>query len=632
MKGMYTNTNFGNTGAVGAAVAYDPTQPVYNGNTAWGGYSTWMIDQTQINGSPNTLATSNPVAMINQTDNRAGVYRGQGSIKLDYRLRFFPAIKLTANAGMDYATTKGHNNYSNNAAWTYPALGQLLDYTAESKSRLLDLYANYSKLINNHKIDATVGYSYQAFDRNSTNFQRNSAQTIFTNSQLNADGTHSPYQSVSNPNTLLSFFGRLNYSFNDKYMLTLSFRDDASSRFAKQNRFVVFPAIGGAWRINKESFMQGSKLFTELKLRGSYGITGQQDVANNAYPYLSTYQLSNATAQYQLGNSFVNTLRPQAYDANLKWETTAQTDIGLDFGILQDRITGTVDYFQKETSNLIVTVPVAAGSNFSNFVTTNVGNLENKGYEITLRGVAVKKQDLEWDIGFNFYNYQNKITKLIASNDPNFTIPYGGIGLSKYIQTIQVGAPIYSYSVLQQVYDTKGNPIEGTYVDRSGQGGNPASNTANFFNFHKPQPNYLMGINSRVNYKKWDFYFQGRVSLGNYNYNAIAASAYYANLHYSTGYFNNLPSSINDTKFSSIQSYSSYYVQNASFFKMDNISLGYSFDQLFTQRLKARLSFTVQNAFWISKYKGIDPEVDGGIDNNLYPRPRVFMLGFNVTY
>jgi iron complex outermembrane receptor protein len=528
------------------------------------------------------------------------------------------------NTGIDYASSTGHNNYSNNAAWTYPGLGQKLDYTGVTKSRLLDLYANYSKVIDNHKIDATVGYSYQAFDRDGSNFQRNGAETIFTNSALTSDGKHVPQPLVSNPNVLLSFFGRLNYSFKDKYMLTASFRDDASSRFAKQNRWVVFPAIGGAWRINKESFMEGAKFFSDLKVRASYGITGQQDVANNAYPYLSTYQVSNSTAQYQFGNTFYNTYRPQAYDANLKWETTAQTDIGIDFGIFNNRITGTVDYYQKETSNLIVTVPTAAGSNFSNFVTTNVGNLENKGYEITLRGVAIKKQDLEWDIGFNFTHNENKITKLIASNDPTFTIPYGGIGLSKYIQTIQVGSPIYSYLVNQQVYDTKGKPVEGVYVGTNG--------TTPFNVFHKPQPDYLMGINSRVNYKKWDFYFQSRVSLGNYNYNAVAASAYYANLFYTTGYFNNLPSSVNDTKFSSIQSYSSHYVQNASFFKMDNISLGYNFQQLFTQKLRARLSFTVQNAFWISKYKGIDPEVDGGIDNNIYPRPRVFLLGFNVTY
>jgi TonB-linked SusC/RagA family outer membrane protein len=640
MKGMYTKQNFGNTGAVGSAVSFDPTQPVMNGSSRWGGYFAWTGPSTTVpvdpNGDPITIATSNPVSLLNQTDNRSDVYRFLGNLQLDYRLRFFPAIKITLNTGYDYSSSTGHNNAPDNAAWTFGnGLGQKIDYTAVNKSRLFDLYANYVKEIGSHKFDVTAGYSYQSFERDGSNFQRNGNETIFTDSQLGSDGvTPQPRQYVSNPNTLLSFFGRVNYSFGDRYLITVSARDDASSRFAKQNRWVIFPAAAVAWRINKESFMANVDFVSDLKLRASYGVTGQQDVnGNNAYPYLSTYQQSNSTAQYQFGSGFYNTYRPQAYDADLRWETTAQLDIGLDFGILNNKITGTLDYFQRKTEDILNTIPLAAGSNFSNYLITNVGNLENKGYEVTLRYTPVKKNDFEWNVGLNFTYIENKVTKLLQTDDPTYIgVPAGNIGLQKNIQNIQVGYPIYSFFVYQQVYDQAGKPIEGLYVDRSGQGGVVTGTENNKYRFHKPQPDYLMGINSRLNYKKWDFYFSGRVSLGNYVYNNVAANANYSNLYYTTGYFNNLPTSVNDTKFFSLQSFSDYYVQNASFFKMDNISLGYSFDDLLSQKLKARVSFTVQNAFFITKYKGIDPELSGGIDNNIYPRPRTFLLGLNLSF
>ncbi|MBL0740516.1 SusC/RagA family TonB-linked outer membrane protein [Chryseolinea lacunae] len=638
-KGSYTQQNFGNTGAVGAAVAYDPTQPVYNGSTRWGGYFAWVgpASATTLdpNGDPITLATSNPVALLMQTDNRSNVYRGLGNVKVDYRLPFLPAVKLTVNAGMDYTTSKGHNNATNDAAFTFAnGGGQRIDYTGINKSRLLDLYANYAKEIDNHKFDVTLGYSYQRFDRDGSNFGRNGNESVYTDYQTNAEGKAVPRQFVSNPNVLLSFFGRVNYAFNEKYLVTLSFRDDASSRFAKQNRWVVFPAAGVAWRISKESFMTGSKVFSDLKLRASYGVTGQQDVSgNNPYPYLSTYQLSSSTSQYQFGNSFTNTYRPQPYDANLKWETTGQADIGLDFGLLEDKLTGTIDVYQRNTSNLINSIPVAAGSNFSNYLITNVGNLVNKGIEVTLNAKVVQTKNLEWNVGVNYTHNDNEVTKLLKTDDPTYAgIATGSLGLQKNIQNIQVGYPINTFLVYQQVYNAEGKPVEGLYVDRSGQGGDVTASENNKYRYHKPQPDHLFGVNTRVNYKKFDFYMSGRLSLGNYVYNNVFTGANYSNFYYSTGYFNNLPASVNDTQFYSLQTFSDYYVYNASFFKMDNISMGYSVDKLFTQKLKARISFTVQNAFFITKYKGLDPEVNNGIDNNLYPRSRVFMLGVNLTY
>ncbi len=638
LKGSNTKQNFGNTGAVGAAVAFDPTQPVQNGSTRWGGYFAWVgpASATTLdpNGDPITIATSNPVAMLMQTDNTSNAYRGLGNVQVDYRLRFFPAIKLTMNAGLDYATSKGHNNASNDAAFTYVnGGGQKIDYTAENKSKLLDLYANYNKQIKDHTVDLTLGYSYQSFERDGSNFGRNGDESVFTDYQTDSEGNEVPRQYIPNPNVLVSFFGRLNYSYKDKYLATLSFRDDASSRFSKDNRWVIFPAVGLAWRVNQESFMQDASTISEFKIRGSYGVTGQQDVSgNNPYPYLSTYQLSSSTSQYQFGNGFSNTYRPQPYDADLKWETTAQTDIGVDLGFWDNRLTATIDVYQRKTSDLINSIPVAAGSNFSNFLITNVGNLDNKGIEVTLGVTAIKRDDFEWNIGANFTHNENKVTKLLKTDDPSYQgVATGGIGLQKNIQNIQVGYPINSFFVYQQVYN--GNvPIEGLYVDRSGNGTDVTASENNKYRFESPQADFLVGVNSRVTYKKFDFYFSGRLSVGNYVYNNVFTGANYSNLYYSTGYFNNLPTAINDTEFYNLQSFSDYYVQNASFFKMDNISLGYNIDQLFTQKLKARISFTAQNAFFISKYDGIDPEVNGGIDNNLYPRARVFMLGINLTY
>lgn len=638
-KGSYTNQNFGNTGAVGAAVAFDPTQPVYNGSSRWGGFFSWVgpaaATELDPNGDPLTLATSNPVALLKQTDNRSDVYRAIGTLQVDYRLPFMKEIKLTANAGFDFAKSDGHNNAPPNAAFTYSATGsgQLIDYTGENKSRLLDLYANYNKTIGKHTIDATVGYSYQRFDRDGSNFDRNGDQTVYNDYQLDGDGNEVPRQYIPNPNVLLSFFGRINYSLNGRYLLTLSARDDASSRFAEENRWVVFPAAGFAWRVSEESFMQNVKGLSDLKVRVSYGITGQQDVSgNNPYPYLSTYQLSSATSQYQLGGIFYNTYRPQPYDSDLRWETTAQTNLGIDFGVFNGKLTGTVDLYKRETTDLINRVPVAAGSNFSNYLITNVGSLVNQGIEVTLNATPIEREDFEWSIGANFTRNDNEVTKLLNTNDPSYIgILTGGIGLQKNIQNIQVGYPINSFFVYQQVYEN-GKPIEGLYVDLSGNGGDVTASEANKYRYHSPLPDYTIGINSKVNYKKFDFYFSGRLSVGNYVYNNVLTGANYSNFYYSTGYFNNLPRAVADTEFYSLQSFSDYYVENASFFKMDNISLGYNFDEVFTNKLKGRVSLTVQNAFFISDYSGIDPEVGSGIDNNIYPRSRVFMLGINLTY
>lgn len=646
-KASNTKNNFGNTGAVGAAVGFDPTQPVRNGNTRYGGYFTWVANPANLESDPVDLAPSNPVALIDLTNNTSNVNRLLGNIQVDYRLPFLPDMRVNVNAGIDYSDSDGINNTMLEAPWaTDQGEGQRIDYTGKNRAKLFDIYANYVKEVGQSKFDITAGHSYQSFRNDGTNFSRNWEGTKFYDNdyivESDGDSIAVPRQYIPEINYLLSFFGRAQYSFADRYLLTLTLRSDGSSRFA--DAWGLFPAAAFAWNIINENFLQNSPQISNLKLRLGWGITGQQNLGSNSYPYLPVYQLSTPTASYQFGNTYYNTLRPNPYDANIKWEETTTLNAGLDFGFFNDRFTGTIDVYHRETRDLINFIPIAAGSNFSNYLTTNVGSLENRGIELTLSSKVIERTDLEWTAGFNFTHNRNEITKLTKTNDPNYIgEPVGGIGggVGNTIQIHSVGYPASSFFVFQQVYDESGNPIEGLYVDRSGSGGVVSSSNTNKYRFHSPQPLVMMGVNSNLRYKKFDMYFSGRFSLGNYVYNNRASGATYSALYVNTGFFNNLPDYIYDTHFNNVQYWSDFYIENASFFKMDNISVGYTLDQLMNNKLRARFSLTVQNAFMVTKYSGIDPEVDDqdakdgynpGIDNSIYPRPRNFVFGVNVTF
>ena len=630
IKGSYTKQNFGDQGAVGSAVFFDPTQPVMNGNSKFGGYYTWINLSDVLpdgsmdpNGSPNPIGVSNPVAMLNQTDNKSTVKRVLGNIQLDYRFPFLPDLRANVNAGYDYFTTVGHNNAPNNAAFTFRnGIGRVNEYSQTGKTELFDFYLNYVKDLKSakSKIDATAGYSWQHFYKDGTSFSSNGDGTQISDN----------HSSFINENYLISFFGRLNYTFMERYLLTFTVRDDGSSRFASANRWGIFPAAAVAWKIKDESFLKNVNAVSDLKLRLGWGITGQQDIGND-FPYLPVYRESTATAQYQFGNTFYNTLRPNPYDANIKWEQTATYNLGLDFGFLKNRISGSIDAYKRETKDLLNFIPIAAGSNFSNFLTTNVGNLENKGIELSITGQIITSKDLNWSVGFNAAYNENKITKLTKTDDPNYPgVDVGliGGGVGNFIQNQSVGFPSNSFFVFQQVYGSNGMPIEGLYVDRTGSGGTITSNNLNKYHYKKPAPDYTLGINTRLSYKQLDFSFSGRANIGNYVYNNVASGALYSTVYNQSGFFNNLPKQVNNAKFTNTQYFSDFYVENASFFKMDNMSVGYNFEKFY----RARLSLTVQNAFTITKYKGLDPEVNGGIDNNFYPRPRVYVLGVNLTF
>jgi iron complex outermembrane receptor protein len=398
----------------------------------------------------------------------------------------------------------------------------------------------------------------------------------------------------------------------------------------------VFPSIALAWKINEEPFLMNVKAISDFKLRLGYGVTGQQNIVGNDYPSQALYQYSTPGSGYLFDGSYIRTLRPQAYDQNIKWEQTTTQNIGLDLGFVNNRFTASFDLYKRTTDRLLEYVPIAIGSNYSNNVWTNVGSLQNEGYEITLNLVPISHKDMSLTIGLNLTYNQNKITKLTQNNDPTFSIPNAKADLSSgYLQVEKVGSPANSFFMNKQVYDPQGNPIEGAYVDLSGQGGAVYQNVKDMYIDHHPSPDYTMGISARFNWKNFDASASGRVSLGNYVYNYPAASTSYNEL-FTEGYWSNAPTYLSDTKFVVRQYASDYFVQNASFFKLDNASVGYNFNKIY-DKLLLRLSFTAQNVFVITSYKGQDPEVgfnngNYGLDQNYYPRARTYLLGLSLTY
>jgi len=624
LKGMNIHNNFSNTDAIGRAFEFDPTQPVRDGNDDFGGYFAWreLSDPTQ----PINIATHNAVASLKYRDNTADVKRGIANLQFDYQMPFLPGMRANLSMGYDHSESEGVNNTDSRASWSYrePAFN-LQDYSQIKKNSLLDFYLNYVKELGDNKFDFTAGYGWQHFYR-----ERNDKNKAYDDVEWDRDITR------KNENYLVSFFGRLNYTFKDRYLVTATLRNDGSSRFSEDNRWGLFPAVSFAWKINEEAFLSGFEPMTDLKLRVGYGVTGQQDINDNYYPYVPIYSESTEGAYYQFGDGFISTLRPDPYDPNIKWEETTTYNVGLDFGFFNNRLTGSIDAYHRETVDLISQIPIAAGTNFSNFLTTNVGSLENTGFEVGLNWRAISTAEMSWEIGANVSRNVNEITslsKVQSDDDPGYAL--GGIagGVGNNVMWNTVGQSASTFYLFKQIYDTDGMPIEGLYVDKTGLGGNVAANEDNKYLMETATPDYLIGITSKFNYKNFDFSFAGRLSLGNYVYNNNNSNrALYQNLYNQAGYLANIPTAIKETQFSTAQYWSDIYLEDASFFRMDNITFGYSFSKLFTEKLSGRVSATVQNAFVITDYSGLDPEVDGGIDNNIYPRPRTYMLGVNINF
>jgi len=628
LTGAYITNSFGETGAIGAAYSMDPTQPVYatNGinpaiNKNYGnGYFMWMGS----NGTPVSLATANPLSVLTQEQNDSWVYQSTGSMQLDYRVHWLPDLHANLNLAYDLANANGSKTIAANSPMSYiwgsdkTGSAEYAPYYQSKVNTLLDFYLNYKKTVGVNAFDIMGGYSWQKYFDTSW-----SSATYATNPGQNAPRVDYPEEYY-----LLSFYGRLNYALMDKYLLTATIRNDGTSRFAPGNQWGLFPSLALAWKIKDESFLKNVNWLSDLKLRLGYGQTGQQDIPNvGYYPYLPGFTTStpNNGAAYKFGSTWYQLIRPNAYNTTLKWETTTTYNVGLDFGFLNQRFTGSFDAYKRVTNNLLNVIPVAAGTNFTNNLISNIGSLENKGLELTLGGRPIVSRDFTWDVNFNAsYNYNNVI-QLTRSGTTNYPgIPTGAIsgGTGNNIELIAVGHPLGAYYVYHQLYDSKGMPIEGAY----GNGGM-------YISKHTGTPPWTMGLSSRMTYKNWFFNFAMHADVGNYNYNNTAAGQDGLTYTYvSLGYLSNTTHSAVATGFNNVQYFSDYFIQNASFLRMDNMTLGYNFDNFFNSKLKASLYGTVQNPFVITKYKGLDPEVSGGIDNNVYPRPRIFILGLRVNF
>lgn len=623
LKGMINKNQFANRGAIGSAVHFDPTQPVEESGSPYGGYFTW----TQPNGDPIAIAPINPMAQLTMTDDRATVLRSLGNTQFDYRLHFFPDLRANLNLGYDISSSSGFVKRPENYSGGFDRInggGTFREYDQEKKNTLLDFYLNYVKAISSiqSRVDAMVGYSWQHFWRAGTAYETNFRQSIVRED--------SDYETE---NYLVSFFGRLNYVLMDRYLLTLTVRQDGSSRFSSDNRWGTFPSVAFAWRISEESFLKNVDAVSDLKLRVGYGITGQQNISNNDYPYLPRYTQGLETAQYLFGNTWYRTFRAEGYDANIKWEETTTMNIGLDYGFANNRITGSIDAYQRVTDDLINFIPVPAGTNLTNMLLTNVGSLENKGIEFSINAIPVKTRDFSWDIGFNASYNENKITKLTASDDENYLGVFtGGIsgGVGNNIQIHSVGYPANSFFVYEQVYFPDGKPVEGLYVDRTKD---KMISDDDRYRYKKAAPDVIMGVTTKLNFKNWDFYASGRSNYGNYVYNNVwSGGATYNNLYNSAGYLNNLNRNVFDSQFENPRYFTDYYISNASFFKIDNVSLGYTITEIFNQKANVRLYGAMQNVATFTNYNGMDPEVSNGIDNNLYPRPRTLVFGVNIDF
>lgn len=645
LKGMIAKNRYADGSAVGSAVSFDPTQSVRSDDPYhqyyFDGYFQWNTDASSLNDDTwkrtfNSNAPGNPVALLEEKDDRAISKSLIGNLELDYKFHFLPDLHAHVNGGMDLSTGKQYtdvspysstNNYYGSYGW-------------EQKDKYnlsLNAYLQYSKdFTDKHRFDVMAGYEWQHF--HDTSDQEYWGLYPLSNNVVENRGQR--YNNTSSGSAtesyLVSFFGRVNYTLLDRYLFTATVRQDGSSRFHKNNRWGLFPSFALGWKLKEEAFLKDVDVLSDLKLRLGYGITGQQNINSGDYPYLAVYETNKDGAYYPiLGEG--TTYRPNAYNPDLKWEKTTTYNVGLDFGFLNNRINGAVDYYYRKTTDLLNSVFVSAGTNFKNKVLSNVGSLENSGIEFSINSKPVVTTDWTWDLGFNITYNKNEITKLTTGDSENYYVAAGdniGGGRDMKAMAYAVGHPASSFYVYQQVYDENGKPIENEFVDRNGDG---TINGDDRYFYKKPTADVLMGLTSRLSYKSWDFSFSLRASLNNYVYNSVEAGGSDCNPTsvYSFGALNNRPlmgvaNNIQNLKDNTLLS--DYFVQNASFMKCDNITLGYSFKKLFGAPIGGRVYAAVQNVFTITKYKGLDPEVEKGLDNNIYPRPLTTLIGLSLNF
>lgn len=620
VKGAYNRNRFANGSAIWNAATFNPTVPVYSGNDTLGGYYEIIGSE----GKPDNVAVKNPLGLLMQTESTSDVYRIVGNIDADYKMHFLPELKLHLTGGYDYASGKGRSFTPETAASSYDTKGFLNEYGPAIKhNRLFTAYLNYNKEIEAIKshVDATVGYDYQYWKA-----------TYPAGDNYNAAGEslNQKWNATDNRHVLLSYYARLNWSFDSRYLLTATVRRDGTSRFSKNTRWGTFPSVALAWRISKEPFLRNVEAVNDLKLRASYGVTGQQDGIGN-YNYLPTYWAGTSNGQY-IGSDgqYVNTFLPSAYVSDLKWETTKSFNVGLDWAFLDNRISGSVDWYSRRTEDLIATVPAPAGTNFSKMITTNVGNVASSGVETSFNFVPVKTRNWTWNIGLNATWQKVEVTNLTLVDNGEVTKTLTGPMVdNKYVQVMTEGQTPYSFFVYKQLYGEDGRPIEGAYADLNGDG---VININDRYCYHSPAPDWILGFNTSVSWKKLSVSATFRANIGNYVYNAMAVNTGATEtMKYSAPQLNNLSASYLKTGFATRQFWSDYYVENASFLKMDNLTVSYDFGRL-SNKVGLQLSMMMQNVFTLTKYTGVDPEISNGFDSSFYPRPRIVSISLGLNF
>ena len=647
VKGTINKTRFAESGAVSAAAFFDPTKPVYNDSGRYNGYWTWETRVEDNGGTsyyPNTLASINPLAMLEQYNNHGTTRRSLGNLQLDYKIHGFEEMRANLNLGYDVAKSTGSRfdvAGSPQAArnTTFKDIGQGATWNSLRRNLLLDFYVNYNKEIPSiqSRIDAMAGYSWQHFYNSDFDITKSNPMAFGEKEGWVYDETEGRfwqegYHRIPKENYLVSFFGRLNWHYMDRYLLTATLRRDGSSRFSSNNRWGTFPSVAFAWTVLNEPWMEPVReVLSNLKLRLGYGVTGQQEISD--YLYIPTYSLgTNPTGQY-LGSYL---LKPNGYSPDLKWEETTTYNLCLDFGFLNNRITGTIEYYDKRTKDLLNSVSAPAGTNFTNIITANVGKMTNQGIEFNVNAVAIQMKNFSWEIGYNFTWNKSRITKLTAVYNPNYPGIAAGnapFATGTTIQYHQVGHAPGTFYLYEQVYDDQGHPIQNEVVDRNNDG--EITQSDQYFTGKSPMPKVFMGLNSQFRYKNWDLGFNLRANFGNYVFNGFAADHTTLAHFNNQGFINNYSVDADKygwTKMSeNYQKTSDLYLENASFLKLDNITVGYTFDKFFTEKISGRVSASVQNVFTITGYSGLDPETSA-IDSNIWPRPRTFTVGLSLNF
>ncbi len=622
-KGTLNNNSFNNGGAVWAAATFNPTIPVYSGNDKYGGYN----EALDADGYPVNAGVRNPRGLVDLYDSKSKVSRFIGSMDVDYKVHFLPDLKLHATVGADYAKGDGTVYVPAYAAQSYnkdESLGGS-DYKygpQKNENRLLTLYANYAKYFEDIKsnVDLTAGYDYQ--------YWKSTTPLYYTKS---AAGTNlSTVKASDYRHVMLSYYGRINYSFDGKYLLTATVRRDASSRFSKDTRWGTFPSVALGWTLTEEPWLKNQKVLSNLKLRASYGVTGQQEGIGN-YNYLPVYTYSVTGAEAFINGQYINTYRPEAYVSDLKWETTTSWNFGLDFGFLNGRIGGAIDFYTRKTKDLLASVPTAAGTNFSKTILTNVGNVDSKGIEVSLNATPIQTKDWEWNLSYNFTWQNMKVKNLSLTKGGSQTNVKVGPSIDAYqFQVLSEGYEPYMFYVYHQLYDSKtGKPIEGAYADLNNDG---EINESDLYRYHSPAPKYIMGLSTSLRYKQLTLGMSFRANIDNYVYNGMGMSTgAFETVSYNNSQLNNLNTSFLKTGFKTRQYLSDYYVENASFLKLDNLSLSYNVGKI-NKWASLTVSAMVQNVFTITGYSGTDPEVPNGMDNSFYPRPRTYSVSLGLQF